>query len=129
MHAALMVAGGMSLLLAAGHTLVGRAWVLDRLPRDFQPTPFGDASLTRGAVVFTWHALGLMLTTMGVLLIALGQGEPADARDRVLVVVGGAFACATALLLWNTRRRPFDLLRAPIWVLTIVIAILCWLNA
>jgi hypothetical protein len=32
------------------------------------------------------------------------------------------------LLAWRSRRRPSDLLRAPVWVLQIVITVLCWLN-
>src|SRR5205814_8819531 len=66
-------------VLAGGHTFVGRL-VLDRLPRDLHPTRFGDGALTRGAVVFTWHALSVMLTTTGAVLIA--RSRRARPRSR-----------------------------------------------
>jgi hypothetical protein len=129
MNAAVTTAGVLSLLLAAGHTLVGRVWVLDRIPRDLGPTPFGDGSLTRSAVLFTWDALALMLTTMGALLIVLGGGDAHRSRDAVLLVIGGGFACATLLLWWMSRRRPSNLVRAPVWVFMVAITTLCWLSA
>src|SRR5438046_6957052 len=79
MNVGLVIAGSLCLVLAGGHTFVGRL-VLDRLPRDLHPTRFGDGALTRGAVVFTWHALSVMLTTTGAVLIALARGE--HAHDR-----------------------------------------------
>jgi hypothetical protein len=127
MNVELVIAGSLCLVLAGGHTFVGRL-VLDHLPRTVHPTRFGDGALTRGAVVFTWYALSLMLTTTGAILIALAQGEPADDPGEVVFLVGAAYAAATALLAWRTRRRPSDLLRAPVWVLMIVISVLCWLN-
>jgi len=120
MNVELVIAGSLCLVLAGGHTLAGRL-VLDRLPRDLHPTRFGDGALTRGAVVFTWHALSVMLTTTGAVLIALARGE-------VVFLVGAAYAAATVLLAWRSRRRPSDLLRTPVWVLQIVITVLCWLN-
>ena len=75
MNVGLVIAGSLCLVLALGHTLVGRG-VLDTLPRTLQPTRFGDGALTRGAVVFTWHGLGLMLTTTGAILIALASSGP-----------------------------------------------------
>jgi len=127
MNVGLVIAGSLCLVLAGGHTFVGRL-VLDRLPRDLHPTRFGDGALTRGAVVFTWHALSVMLTTTGAVLIALARGEHAHDRGEVVFLVGAAYAAATVLLAWRSRRRPSDLLRAPVWVLQIVITVLCWLN-
>src|SRR4030095_7539858 len=126
MNVGLVIAGSLCLVLALGHTLVGRG-VLDSLPRTLQPTRFGDGALTRGAVVFTWHGLGLMLTTTGAILIALASSAPADARSAapadarsgVLLLVGAVYAAATVLLVWRSRWRPSDLLRAPVWVLMI----------
>lgn len=127
MSIGLVIAGSLCLVLALGHTLVGRG-VLDSLPRTLQPTRFGDGALTRGAVLFTWHGLGLMLTTTGAILIALASSAPADDRSGVLLLVGAVYAAATVLLVWRSRRRPSDLLRAPVWVLMIVISILCLLS-
>lgn len=127
MTVAVGIAGVMCVGLALGHMFVGRL-VLDRLPRNLHPIPFGDGTFTRGLVVFTWHALGLMLTATGAILILLARGEPAADRGEVILLVGAVYAAATVLLVWMTRRRPSDLLRAPVWVLFIVISVLCWLN-
>lgn len=127
MNVGLVIAGSLCFVLAAGHTFVGRL-VLDRLPRNFQPTRFGNGAYTRGLVRFTWHALSLMLTTTGAVLIALARGEPADDRGNVVFLVGAAYAAAAVVLAWMTRRRPFDLLRIPVWVPFIAIIVLCWLN-
>jgi FtsH-binding integral membrane protein len=127
MNVGLIIAGSLCLVLAGGHTLTGRL-VLDRLPRNFQPTRFGNGAYTRGLLVFTWHALSLMLTTTGAVLIALAQREPADKRGAVVFLVGAAYAAAALLLAWMTRKRPSNLLRIPVWAPFIVIIVLCWLN-
>ncbi len=127
MNIALAIAGSLCLVLAIGHTLVGRVAV-DRLPRTLHATRFGDGARTRGAVVFTWYALSLMLTTTGAVLIALAQGEPARDRREVVLLIGACYAAASLLLAWMTRGKPSDLFRTLVWVLMIVITVLCWLN-
>ncbi len=129
MNVGLVIAGSLCLLLAAGHTFVGRL-VVDRLPAALHPTRFGDGARTRGAVVFGWYALSLMLTITGAILIALGRGEPGstDARSEVVFMLGAAYAAAAVMLAWMLRRRPLDLIRAPVWPLMIVVTVLCWMN-
>jgi hypothetical protein len=127
MNVGLVIAGSLCFVLAVGHTLVGRV-VLDSLPRSLQATRFGDGAFTRGLFVFTWHVLSLWLITSGVVLIALARSQPADSRGLVVFLVGAAYAAATVLLAWKSRRRPSDLLRIPVWVLFTTIIGLCWLN-
>lgn len=127
MNVGLVISGSLCLVLAGGHTFVGRLAV-DRLPRTLHPTRFGDGARTRRVVVFTWYGLSLMLTTTGAILIALARREAADDRGQVVFLVGAVYAAATVMLAWMHRRRPSDLLRAPVWVLFIVISVLCWLN-
>jgi len=115
------------LLLALGHTLVGRL-VVDRLPPTLHPTRFGDGARTRGALVFTYYALSLMLTITGAILFALAQGEPADDRGEVVFLVGAVYAAAAVLLAWRVRRTPSLLVRTPVWGLMILVAVLCWTN-
>lgn len=127
MRAALTIAGSLCLVVAGGHTLVGRM-VLDCLPRDLPPTRLGDGASTRRVIVFTSYALSLMLATTGAVLITIARGEPADDRGEVVFLVGAVYAAATVLLAWMNRLRPSELLRRPVWVLFIVISVLCWLN-
>lgn len=128
MNVGLVVAGSLCLVLAGGHTFVGRL-VVDRLPPTLHSTRFGDGALTRGALVFTYYAFSLMLTLTGAILIALARRPPADDRGDVVFMVGATYAAGALLLAWRNRRRPSDLLRRPVWPLMIVIIVLCWLNA
>jgi hypothetical protein len=80
--------------------------LIEELPRNFEPTRFGDGAYTRGLVRFTWHALSLMLTATGAVLIALAQGAPAGDRGQVAFLMGTTYAAAAFLLAWMTRRRP-----------------------
>ena len=127
MNVGLGVAGLICMGLALGHALTGRA-LLDRLPRDFPQTRFGDGALTRGVILFTWHALTLMLTTTGAILIALAGGEPVDDRSEVVFLIGALYAAAGLVQAWMSRRRPSDLLRAPVWAAFVFIIVLCYLN-
>jgi hypothetical protein len=129
MSVTVTAAGIVTLLLGAGHTLVGRVWIIEQLPRDLKPTPFGDGTLTRNAVTFTFHVVSLMLAMIGTLLLVIGQGDADNSRRAVLLAVGALFASTTLLEVWVTRRRPSDLLRAPIWIGFVAIVALCWLNA
>src|SRR5437867_6305646 len=61
MNVGLVIAGSLCLVLAGGHTFVGRL-VLDRLPRDLHPTRFSDGALTRSlrlpharSVLTSWY--------------------------------------------------------------------------
>jgi hypothetical protein len=123
----LFLAGATCLTLALGHALTGRA-VLTALPRTLPSTRFGDGAYTRGLLRFTWHALTLMLTVTGAVLIAVALGNPQDARGDIAFLIGSAYAAALVVLLWMTRRRPSDLLRIPVWAGFVVISVLCWLN-
>jgi hypothetical protein len=126
MNVGLVVAGALCFVVAGGHAFAGRK-VLDLLPRNLQPTRFGNGAATRGVFVFTWHALTVMLITTGAMLIAVARG-PVDDRGQVAFLVGAAYAAAAVLLIWRSRRRPSDLLRTPVWAVNIVITVLCWLN-
>lgn len=127
MNVGLAVAGSVCLALALGHTLVGRL-VIDPLPPTLHSTRFGDGARTRGALVFTWYALSLLLTITGAILFALAQGEPARDRGEVVFLVGAVYAAAAVLLAWRLRQTPSFLLKTPVWGLMIVVTVLCWIN-
>ena len=127
MEVGLVIAGLICIGLALGHAVTGRV-LLERLPRDLPPSRFGDGALTRGVIRFTWHALTLMLTSTGAVLIVLAQGQRADDRGPVVAVIVALYAAAGIMQAWVSRRRPSDLLRTPVWMAFVIIIVLCWLS-
>jgi hypothetical protein len=117
--------------LAVGHTVIGNVWVLPRIPAGVLPrTPFGAGETTSAFLYVTWHILGIVLVGLGgILLVLAGLPRLGDAAATVVHAIGATFAAATALVLWQARRRPMTLLRAPMWVAFVVIAGLCWIGA
>jgi hypothetical protein len=126
----LITAGALSLGMAVGHTTIGIRWVLPRLRDEALPSsPFGTGAMTSGFITVTWHAVGVMLVSFGVVLLLLATRSLGG--DGVLAVrgVGAAFAALTLLVLWLARRRPTNLLRAPMWLTFVAMAALCWFGA
>jgi hypothetical protein len=115
------------LVLALGHTTIGLRWVLPNLTKGGLPrTPFGSPSMTLGMVRFTWHVLSVLLAGFGILLLALAWAPGADPKTLLLRWVAVLWLAATALACWSARRRPSSLLRLPVPLVFVVIAVLCW---
>jgi hypothetical protein len=115
--------------LAVGHWLVGR-WVLPGLTREHMPsTPFGPRSMTLGMVRFTWHIVTVVLVAFGTLFITLAWAAEADAKTLLLRWFAAFWIAATATVFWVARPRPRDVLRLPVPVLFVVIAVMCWIAS
>jgi hypothetical protein len=127
MNGALAIAGLGCFVLAFGHTTIGQRWVLPNLTKERLPsTPVGSPATTLGMVRFTWHVVSVLLVGFGVLLMALAWAPGADPRTLVLRWFAALWLAATALACWNARRRPSSLLRLPVPLVFVVIAVLCW---
>ena len=127
MDVALAIAGLGWFVLAFGHTTVGLRWVLPNLTRGSLPsTPFGPPSMTLGMVRFTWHIVSVLLVAFGALLMTLAWAPDADAKTLLLRWFVALLLAATALACWEARRRPRSLLRLPVPLVFVVIAVLCW---
>jgi hypothetical protein len=127
MNGALAIAGLGCFVLAFGHTTIGQRWVLPNLTKERLPsTPVGSPAMTLGMVRFTWHVVSVLLVGFGVLLMALAWAPGADPRILVLRWFAVLWLAATALACWNARRRPSSLLRLPVPLVFVVIAVLCW---
>jgi hypothetical protein len=127
-----MAGGALSILMAAGHTTIGTRWVLPRLADDSLPdSPFGGGAMTSAFITVTWHAVGIMLVCFGVILSVLARGSLGADGAVAVRGIGVMFAATALMVLWlaRSRRRPLDLLRAPMWVLFVVMTALCWLGA
>jgi hypothetical protein len=127
MNVELAIAALGCLVLALGHTTIGLRWVLPNLTKGSLPsTPFGSPSMTLGMVRFTWHVVSVLLLGFGILLMALAWAPGADPKTLLLRWVAVLWLAATALACWNARRRPRSLLRLPVPLVFVVIAVLCW---
>ena len=129
MNGYLLVAGVICLLMAAGHTTIGVVWVLPRLPAASLPhSPFGGSAMTSSFLTVTWHIVGLMLLSFAVMLSVLAHGGLGDAGTVSVRGIALMFAAATVMVLWRARHRPAELFRAPVWLLWIAVASLCWVG-
>jgi hypothetical protein len=127
MNVELAIAGLGCFLLAFGHTTIGLRWVLPKLSKGCLPsTPFGPPSMTLGMVRFTWQVASVVLVGFGVLFMTLAWAPDADPKTLLLRWCAGFWLAATALAGWNARRRPSSLLRLPVPLVFVVIAVMCW---
>jgi uncharacterized membrane protein YhhN len=70
--------------------------------------------------------VSILLVGFGVLLVTLALAPDADQRTLVLRWLAALWLAATALAIWNIRRRPSTILRFPVPVLMFVIAVMSW---
>jgi hypothetical protein len=126
MNVELAIAGLGCFVLAFGHTTIGLRWILPNLWKGHLPsTPFGPPSMTLGMVRFTWHVVSVMLTAFGILFMALAGAPGADPKTLLLRWFAAFWLAATALACWNARRRLRSLLRLPVPLVFMVIAVMC----
>jgi hypothetical protein len=89
-------------------------------------TPLGSPSMTLGMVRFTWQVVSVVLVAFGILFMALAWALDADPKTLLLRWCAAFWLAATALACWQARRRPGSLLRFPVPLVFVVIAVLCW---
>lgn len=127
MNVELEIAGLGCLALALGHATIGLRWVLPSLTRERLPsTPVGPPSMTVGMLRFTWHIVTVVLVAFTGLLVSLAWVASANPRTLLLRWLAAFWLAATAMAFWNARRRLSNLLRLPVPVLFILIAVMCW---
>ena len=125
MKVELAIAALCCFLLAFGHIAIGRRWVIPSLTELSLPsTPFGSSRMTLGMVRFTWNVVSVLLVGFGVLLAALALATDADAETLLLRWLAAFWLAATALAVWNARRRPRSIVRFPVPLVMFVIAVL-----
>ena len=127
MNLELAIAGLSCFVLAFGHATLGLRWILPNLTKERLPsTPVGPPSMTLGMVRFTWYVVSVLLVGFAILLMTLAWAPDADPKTLLLRWVAAVWLTATALACWNVRRRPSSLLRFPVPLVFVVIAVLCW---
>jgi hypothetical protein len=100
--------------------------VLPHLTEDrVAPTPLGPPSLTVAMLRVTWHIVGVFAMTVGAVLVALAwssAGDPAQVVVRLFAVMWFTAAAMAWLVSPNPMR---NLLRLPVPVVWVVVAVLC----
>ena len=119
MKAELTIAGLGCFVLALGHTLIGVRRVLPQLAEARLP------GRSVGMLRFTWHVVTAMQIAFGVLLLTLAWAPHADPRTLLLRWFAGLWLAATAMAVWSARRRPRSLLRPPVALIFVVLAVMC----
>lgn len=130
MDVGLAIAGLISVALALGHTILGVVWVLPNLTAERLPsTPFGSSSMTVAMVRVTWFIVTIFALASGGLLIMLAWDAAADPKMLLLRWFAAMWLAATAMALWiawRGDRSLRNLLRLPVPLLWVVVAVLCW---
>jgi hypothetical protein len=130
MDVGLAIAGALCVALGLGHNTLGLVWILPKLRRGQLPvTPFGPASLTESMLRVTWYIVTIFAVAMGALLITLAWVQDADVGTVVLRWFAVMWIAATVMAGWVALRRvrsPRGLLRLPVPLFWVVIAVLCW---
>ena len=127
MKVELVSAGVTCLFIALGHATTAVVWVLPRIREEDMPsTPFGPPSMTAGMIRYTFHVVTVMLLGFAAILMTLGWAVDANPRTVLLRWFAALWLAATATAFWTARRHPRYLLRLPVWLLFILVAVLCW---
>lgn len=133
MDVPLVIAGALCMLLALGHATLGIRWVLPGVdPEHLSTSPFGGRGMSASTIQASWHIVTVFAVCSGATLLWLGLDTAADPRTVVLRVFavmwfGIALVASWAGLKRATRIR--DVMRLPVPILFVVVAILCWVAS
>jgi hypothetical protein len=127
MNVGLAIGGLISVALGLGHEALGLVWVLPRVTEDRLPrTPFGPPKTTEAMIRVTWHIVTVFALASGGLLLTLAWAPAADAKTLLLRWFAAMWIAATAMAFYVTRPRPRQIVRLPVPLLWVVVAVLCW---
>ncbi len=114
MEWSLALAAGLTVLLAAAHSILGERFILVRLLHQDLPHLFGSDAFTKRTLRFAWHAMSLW----GFALASVMVLDPGAAILVVLIVTFVATALLTAII---SRGQHLS------WIVELVIAgLLTW---
>ena len=131
MDGLLTTAGVLCVTLAFGHATLGLVWVLPGLSQEALGTsPFGGRSLSAATIHASWHIVTVFALASGVVLLLFASG--ADPTTAVLRVFAAMWLGIAAVAIWAGARRiqrVRDLLRLPVPILFVTVAVLCWVAS
>lgn len=125
MNTELLIAGVSSFVLAVGHAATGMRSVLPNLKKQRSSNQAqGLSATTVGMLRFSWHVVTLLLLAFAGSLISLAWAPHANANALLLRWFAALWLAIAVLAMWSARRRPTWLLRRPVPVLNILIAVM-----
>lgn len=130
MSISLLVAGLACVGMTVGHSAIGHLWVLPHLTTDrVAATPFGPPRLTVGLLRITWHIVSLFCLSFAVILLTMATADAPDLRTLVLRTVACMFVAAAVMAVAIIGFRLKYLVKLPVPLVWIGIAVLCWVAS
>jgi hypothetical protein len=122
MRISLLIAAGLTTLLAAAHSYLGERYILMRLFRRTDlPKLFGGSEFTTRTLRFAWHITSVAWLGLASLILVLAQ-SPGAAQVAQARLIAGAFGISGLAALVGSRGRHLS------WVVFLVIAALVWFG-
>jgi hypothetical protein len=122
MRIPLVIAAGLTLLIAGAHSYLGERYILIRLfRRENLPKLRGGVEFTKQTLRFAWHITSVAWIGLGLLLLVLAREKPGGEETQARIIAG-VFAVSGMAALAGSRGRHFS------WVVFFAIAALVWFG-
>ncbi len=117
----------MATFLAVGHPFFGETLFFKGVK--FPGSYWGDGDISWRLVLGGWHLLTVVLAVTALTLYALAFSNYFAAPREIARLITYQYLAMTAVVAFYAVRRPFILVRAPLWILTGGVALFSWLGA
>jgi hypothetical protein len=122
MRISLLIAAGLTMVLAAAHSYLGERYILIRLfRRDNLPKLLGGVEFTKQTLRFAWHITSLAWLGLAALLLLMSSSAGAAHRPQARVIAA-VFGLSGVAALLGSRGRHLS------WVVFLAIAALVWFG-
>ena len=122
MRIPLLIAAGLTMLIAGAHSYLGERYILIRLfRRDSLPKLLGGVEFTKQTLRLAWHLTSVAWLGLACLLLVLA-GPPSESARTQAHVIAAVFAVSGVTALVGSRGRHLS------WVVFFAIAALAWLG-
>jgi hypothetical protein len=122
MHISLLIAAGLTFLLAGAHSYLGERDILIRLfRRDNLPKLLGGVEFTKQTLRFAWHITSIAWLGLACLLVVLA-GSPLGSERTQARLIAIVFGLSGLAALLGSRGRHLS------WVAFFAIAALIWFG-
>ena len=122
MRVSLLIAAGLTILLAAAHSYLGERYILIRLfRRDNLPKLLGGVEFTKLTLRFAWHITSVAWLGLASLIVILAPSPGATQLTQARAIAG-VFGVSGVAALLGSRGRHLS------WVVFLTIAALVWFG-
>ena len=122
MRISLLIAAGLTMVLAAAHSYLGERYILIRLfRRDNLPKLLGGVEFTKQTLRFAWHITSFAWLGLATLLLLMSSSPGGTHRVQARVIAA-VFGLSGVAALLGSRGRHLS------WVVFFAIAALVWFG-